>query len=189
MNGHSGKFVLRLPSQLHKTLAAKARKKGVSLNAVCISILSGEKTEGSIISKAFREVFSGIKKRFGGHLLGVAAFGSQVSGEATEASDIDFLIILDKTVEITRSLYSWWDEDIKFSGEAALNPHFAGFPDNLEEVGGIWLEVALHHVILYQHGKKVERLFRNLSDLIDKGAARRLVSNGHPYWVWRKYEK
>lgn len=191
MNDHSGKFVLRLPSHLHKTLALKAKRQGVSLNTVCVSILSGEKAEkeDSVIFKAFGNVLPDVKKHFGNHLLGIVAFGSQVTHEATETSDIDFLLILDETVEITRSLYRWWDEGIKFSGESVVNPHFVTFPANLEEVSGIWFEVAEHHIILYQQGKRIEKLFKNLSDMIDRGVVRRLISNGHPYWVWRKHEK
>lgn len=45
---YSGKFVLRVPKYLHKTLAEDAQRNGVSLNTYCLSLLSQKAGTGSI---------------------------------------------------------------------------------------------------------------------------------------------
>lgn len=37
----SGKFVLRVPADLHTQLAAEAAKQNVSLNQLCVALLAG----------------------------------------------------------------------------------------------------------------------------------------------------
>jgi hypothetical protein len=36
----SGRFLLRVPKSLHRTLAARSRREGISLNTYCVSALS-----------------------------------------------------------------------------------------------------------------------------------------------------
>jgi len=40
LNDYSGKFKLRIPKSLHRTLAAHSKKEGVSMNRYCVYLLS-----------------------------------------------------------------------------------------------------------------------------------------------------
>jgi predicted nucleotidyltransferase len=55
-----------------------------------------------------------VRKRLGGHVRAVILFGSQARGEATDASDYDFVVVVDKKSQQLR-------EAVTDAGAAILN--------------------------------------------------------------------
>lgn len=192
MSDPSGKFVLRLPTELHGKLVKISKSKNLSLNTLCNRLIVsglGVKSEDEDIPPECIEITKQLRKKFKDKLIGVMLFGSYIKGESTESSDIDILIVIDKNIPIVRSLYSWWDTTIKWSGEKVVSPHFVKYPKDPKDVSGIWLEVAGTNIILFEKGSKITKIVAALKNLISSGGVRRYISNGHPYWVWRKDEK
>ncbi len=190
----SGKFVLRLPAELHKRLNAEAKKQGQSLNNICLKFLSqglDPKKENKGSGQKYRGILKMLKQHFKAQLLGILIFGSQISGEATASSDVDFLIILSSSIPLTRSLYSWWDK--KIGGIAhpkeELNSQFVHLPTSPLQAGGLWFEVALAHEILWERGSCISSFLKGLKGMISEGEVRRFTSHGQPFWVWRENEK
>ena len=184
--GYSGKFVVRLPPELHQELAHEARSQKRSLNLVCLNLLSvglRQEKAGGGRSERYQAVIPLAQKKFGRDLLTLAIFGSQVSGEATPLSDLDFLVVLSRQVPITRSLYRWWDEEVKVPEDEVWNPQFVTLPRSPEEAGGLWLEVAMAQKILWERGQVVSKFLGRLKKTIAKNEVRRYWSNGQPYWV------
>ena len=188
MKSYSGKFIVRLPETLHKKLVQRAMEHHISLNQTCIELLqvgfgpstSSKKNDLHVLLEPELEK---LKKKFGKKWMGVVLFGSRVQGTARENSDLDVMIILDKTVPLRRNLYRWWDENMQFPPKAGeVNPHFVHFPDSAAKAGSLWLEVALHHDIVWEQGETVSSFFENLLSEIKAGKWTRLFSNGHPYW-------
>jgi len=47
----SGRFVIRVPTSLHRTLATQAREEGVSLNTLIVTLLSGEAGRSDVMKR------------------------------------------------------------------------------------------------------------------------------------------
>lgn len=175
--------------ELHEKLSKISAAKRLSLNQLCILLLN----RGLDVSETgdwpeFEPVIKKVRDRFQEGLLGIVLFGSRATGEATVASDIDLLVILDDSIQIDRALYRWWDDEIIWR-EGELNPHFVNYPGDVSSASGLWFEVAISGNIIYQKGGVVEQLFLKLKDFIADGNVRRYISNGHPYWVRRRADE
>lgn len=185
MNEYSGKFVLRISSELHKKLTDISIRKRASLNSLCVSLLNkglGLEDDRSDISTRFEPIINKLRSKFKDRLAGVVLFGSQATGEATESSDIDILIVLEDSISLNRSLYSWWDSEIVWD-DGEMNPHFVTYPKNIDTVTGLWFEIAISGKIIYQKNVAVSQIISKLKKFIADGRVRRYISNGHPYWV------
>lgn len=157
--------------------------KKLSLNQLCVILLHrGLNAKDAGNFPELNPVVKKLKAKFGDKLIGVVLFGSQATGEATASSDIDILIVLDKEIPLTRSLYTWWSDTISWT-DGELNPHFVNCPHDASSAGGLWFEVALSGKIVYQKKSSIEQLFIKLNEYIADGNIRRYISNGHPYWV------
>lgn len=192
MSGYSGKFVIRMPQDLHERLAGLAKRQKTSLNQICTNLVVrglSMRPEDSTLERPFKEVVDQLKIHFKEKLCGIILFGSQATGKATSESDIDILIVLDKSLPIVRSLYRWWDDTVKWKEGGELNPHFVNCLDSSEDASGMWLEIAQSGKILFQKDKIIDNLFNGIKRLIKNGKVRRYVSNGHAFWVWRSHEE
>lgn len=189
MKSFSGRFVIRLDPAFHEKLVLHASGRGMSLNQVCTDFLKQGLTAPSALSqeeKAFQKIAGVLKRRFGDSLLGIVLFGSRVEGKTTDQSDWDLLIVLAEDLPIKRSLYSWWDGlKIDFKS-GTVNPHFVHLPQVPDSAGGLWLEVALHHKIIYEQEGKLSSELQKIFQMIQQGKVIRHFSNGHPYWVRRE---
>lgn len=180
---------MRLTPQMHRHLAREANKKRVSLNRFCAQLLETGLTRQEPGSRKFDfliPVTKQLKAHFGTKLMGVALFGSQVAGKATESSDYDLLVVLAPTEKLTRSLYAWWDNQMDLPSDRTINPHFVPLPDSIDEAGGIWFEVAAASEILWEEDSKVAQFLDKLRGLIAGDRIRRFWTNGVPYWVRRE---
>ena len=184
LSHYSGKFVLRVPKGTHQTLAKEAEKRSLSLNSLCLQLLDlGFKAKENT-AHPYPHIIKNLQKKFGENLLGILLFGSQVTGNSTANSDVDFLIVLSDEIPLTRSLYSWWDETVSQTGKT-LNPQFVHLPQIPSEAGGLWFEISLAHQLLWEKRNHVSKFLEQLQGLMAADRVRRYWSNGHPYWVWR----
>ena len=188
----SGKLLLRIEPRLHNLLASRASKEHSSINMLCVRLIS----EGLLEQKKSpwwleegKKIVPQLRHKFGTRLIGIAVFGSQVEGRATEDSDLDILIVLDADTPLQRSLYSWWDDAIKWEGSVEVTPQFVLLPKNLEDAGGIWFEVAMASEVLWERGRKLSTMIKALRKLIESDHIRRYWSNGQPYWIRRGDEE
>ncbi len=192
MSSHSGKFVLRIPPALHKELATKARREGLSLNVFCLHLISTA-MHRSLLTVPWKDkletVVTYLKKYHGKALLGVIVFGSRVTGEATDDSDLDLLIVLDNRIPIRRGLYRGWDRDSPQIGVGLLDPHFTHLPNHVYEAGAVWLEAATSGEIVYDPQHRIQKILMTLQQPIASGTIRRGWSHGHPYWTRNDNEK
>jgi predicted nucleotidyltransferase len=176
----SGRFLLRVPPGLHAALQEAARVAGLSLNEWCMRRLatpgSGftlEEGAGTLVSRAADIA--------GPALIGVILYGSWIRGEATATSDVDALIVVDPRLTLSRELYRAWDEVPVTWGTAAVDPHFAHLPG--DDPSGLWGEVALDGVVLFERGLRLSSLLVRVRRDIAAGRLIRRVAHGQPYWT------
>jgi predicted nucleotidyltransferase len=175
MEKPSGKFNLRVPPALHKSLKQQARQNKLSLNQWINILLS---SPGEV-----KNDLAPLIDHFKDHLRAVVLFGSTARGERGVHSDIDWLIVLSDDVPIKRSLYHDWDEGISLRLDPLISPQFVHLPKDLKHTSSLWLEVALEGEILYDPSNEVRAFLYKLKNLIANGRVQRNTSNGHSYWV------
>ena len=145
----SGRFVLRIDPGLHAILRRAARDAGVSLNEYCarkLMLPGGGATDLAPAAAAVARAAD----LFGDSLLAVAAFGSWARDELAAGSDVDVLVVLASRLSLTRRLYREWDRSpLTWNGRRG-EPHFVHLPAPDAVVGGLWAEVAVDGVVLFE---------------------------------------
>ena len=176
----SGRFVLRRPPALHATLREAADRAGLSLNEYCVRTLAalGPDPTGPGAAVAARAA-----EAFGPALVGVVLYGSWARGEATEASDIDVLVVLEPRRRVTRATYLEWDRDPLEHEGHSVEVHIVSLPRAEREPGTLWLEAALDGVAVYDRDRRVSRLLSQLRRDIAAGTITRRHAHGQPYWT------
>lgn len=179
-NDPSGRFLLRIEPGFHAALRGAAREAGVSLNEYCVRKLS--LPAGSPGSPASDAVLRSAAL-FGDGLVGILAFGSWARSQETAASDVDLMVILQDDVEIGRRLYRAWDEVPLYWDGHAVEPVFVHLPVAAERISGIWAEVAIDGIVLFERGLEVSRRLVRVREDILAGRLRRQRVHGQSYWV------
>ena len=178
----SGRFVLRIDPGLHALLRSAARERGVSLNEYCSQKLAAP-AGNALPPEGLGRAVERAATLFGADLIGIAAFGSWARGDAADGSDVDLLLVLENRVPLGRSLYRVWDEAPLVWAGRAVEPQFVHLPDPDETVAGLWGEVALDGIVLWERGLRVSaRLVRVRRDIVSGRIVRR-TAHGQPYWV------
>jgi hypothetical protein len=188
----SGKFVLRLPPEVHRKLSKLARHRGISLNQICVEKLQSSYLEGSGAGgNQLAEVIATRLRGTGVSPLGVVLFGSTARGENRESSDIDLLIVLDSQVTLSRELYRSWDRcfplissdlsDLK--EELPLSPQFVHLPLDPLSAGSLWYECAIDGLILMDADFQIAKFCSQIRQAILEGRIRRESVHGHTYWI------
>lgn len=176
----SGRFVLRIDPRLHAALRAAARQAGLSLNEYCarrLALPAGSLTGPG--AEAVRRAAS----LAGDALVGVVAFGSWARGQQAEMSDVDLMIALADDVEIGRQLYKAWDSAPLRWEEHVVEPHFVHLPAPGARISGLWAEVAVAGVILFERAFAVSKRLVQFREQIAAGRIVRRQIHGQPYWV------
>ena len=180
MTKPSGKFVVRIPPDLHEEAKRKAADSGISLNEYCIRALSscaagsdGDRHFGDSYIETASSILSD-------SLLSVMLFGSTARGEARDDSDVDLLIVVKPTVPLTRALYEAWDVRNR---DDLVSPHFVHLPEDPLSAGSVWYETALDGVLLYESGRSVSRFLGRIRRAIADGLIERRTAYGKPYWI------
>jgi predicted nucleotidyltransferase len=178
----SGRFVLRIGPGLHAALRAAARDAGVSLNDYCarkLGLPSGPLAAAAPAGDAVARA-AGL---FGERLLGVVAYGSWARGEAGPGSDVDLLVVLDDRVALTRALYADWDAAPLTWGGRPVEAHFVHLPPAAETVAGLWAEVALDGIVLFERGLRLSARLAAIRRDVAAGRIVRREAHGQPYWT------
>ena len=175
----SGRFVLRIDPGLHGALRRAAEESGLSLNEYCARKLAVPGTvagpTGRVVERAARVC--------GAALEGVVAFGSWARDEVRGGSDVDVLVVVERGAELRRELYEAWDaEPLEWEGHP-IEPHFARLPEPGSPPSGLWAEVAVEGLVLFERGLGVSRWLAEVRGRIAAGSLVRRSSHGHPYWV------
>jgi predicted nucleotidyltransferase len=196
--GLSGKFVLRISPSLHQTLREISAKSNSSLNMVCEKILSSSISQErqsiaflkvvAIAEPLLEAIIRAARRNWGGELLGIVLFGSAVRQEEREDSDTDLLLVLQPEVSVSRKYYEEWNQIVdqiqpQRPQLSKISPHFAHLPKDLIKIGGLWCEVAIEGIILWQRGNEVQHTLINIRHIISEGKIQRKYSHGHPYWI------
>lgn len=176
----SGKFVLRLDPVLHGLLRDDARAAGLSLNDWCGRTLAAPGAAGL---DAAADVVRAIRERLGDDLVGVIVYGSFARGEHATGSDVDLLVVLDKSLPVTRSLYRDWDGAVPAWNGREIDLHFVHLPASGDAVSGSWAEAAVCGIVLYDRELAVSRRLIAIRERIAAGALVRRMSQGQPYWI------
>ena len=178
----SGRFVLRLQPGLHAALRRAAGEHGISLNDYCAAKLAAPVGELAAFGGAPQTV-QHAAALLAESLIGVAAFGSWARGELADTSDIDVLIVVDKEAAITRDLYRRWDEaPIVWNGRP-VEPHFVHLPEEKRPPSGLWAEVALDGIVLFERDLRLSSTLAAVRRLFTEGRICRRVVHGQGYWT------
>ena len=177
----SGRFVLRIDPSLHATLRAGARSVGVSLNRYCARELG---SPGSELPQPAGEAVGRAHSILAESLLGVVVFGSWARGEPSSESDLDILLIADDRLPIARALYRQWDDSpvLEWDGHT-VEPHFVHLPADGEAPSGLWAEVAMDGLVLFERGLAVSRALAGVRRRILEERLSHRVVHGNSYWV------
>ena len=184
MAEHSGRFVLRIPSDLHSRARRLAQEQGVSLNEYCrcaIESYTGTVTSEPRAANRGGPWVDAARLVVGDDLEGVALFGSEARGEARESSDVDLLVVVADRLELSRKLYRGWDN--RSGMDRRVSPHFVHLPSSVLEAGSIWYETAMDGIILFERDRSISSFLQSIRRAIADGHVRRGYAHGHPYWV------
>jgi predicted nucleotidyltransferase len=176
----SGRFVLRLDPGLHASLRRAAQEAGISLNDYCARKLAAPSANLGSFSGAAVEKAARIA---GDALIGIVIYGSWSRGTLLASSDVDLLVVVDRELALTRQLYRFWDETPLSWNEHLVEPHFVHLPDPDEVVGGLWAEVALDGIVLFESGAKLSLRLVEVRHDIAEGRIVRKTIHGQPYWT------
>lgn len=178
----SGRFVLRLDPALHAALRAAAACEGVSLNDYCAMRLAAPLGHPAARAGAVAVVRQAARCT-GAALIGVVVFGSWSRGEAAPGSDVDVLIVVDGSLPVSRALYRRWDADSVAWDGHAVEPHFVHLPAPDRRVAGLWGEVAIDGIVLFERGHRVSRRLAAVRRDIATGKVKRREVHGQGYWA------
>ncbi len=106
----------------------------------------------NVVSQSFLEKIIEVWQE---EVLAIILFGSAARGELQSHSDIDLLLVLAPQIEISREYYRRWEmfydnNRVLISHEKEISPHFVNLASDPLQVGGLWYEVALEGMVLWQ---------------------------------------
>jgi hypothetical protein len=175
-------FLLRVPAGVHAVLKTAAAQAGVSLNDYCVERLAAPIGDMSSLRGGSEAVLRAASL-FGNGLIGAVAFGSWARGQAGDASDLDLLVVVEGSVALTRGLYRKWDEVPVVWGGRRVEPHFVHLPRPGVTAAGVWPEVAVDGIVLFERGLRVSARLNQVRRDIVEGRIVRRVAHGQPYWA------
>ena len=174
----SGRFLLRMPPSLHAALDSAARAAGLSLNEYCVRRLASagpcHDDAAALLSRASTVVGAGLRA--------IVLHGSWVRGDATAASDVDVLLVVDRSVQLDRALYRTWDAEPVTWGGRPVDPHFV-HPVQERTFSGLWAEVAIDGQVLFDRDGWVSAHLVRVRRAIADGRLVRRFAHGQPYWA------
>jgi hypothetical protein len=179
----SGRFVLRTPPALHGALRRAARQAGRSLNEYCVRRLAAPAAERASDAPA---VVAWASDEFGDALCGVVVYGSWARGEATSESDVDVLVVLDASVALTRDIYRKCDRASLSWDNHPVQIQIVRMPDARRVAGGLWPEIALDGIVLFERDFELSRRLVAIRCAIADGRLVRRTAHGQPYWTTKE---
>ncbi len=172
---------MRLPADLHQTLAKAAADLDLSFNEFCVRRLQAP-SDAQGLSEVRSLVVSRARAALGDQLLGVLVLGSWARGDAAASSDIDVLLVVDPRTTLTRDLYRVWDrEPLTFDGRA-IDPHFAHPSAAGTTPTAVWCEAAVDGVVWFDRDGAIAIRLGEVRRAIAEGRVVRAFAHGQPYW-------
>jgi hypothetical protein len=93
------------------------------------------------------------------------------------------LVVVDPEQEVTRETYRTWDESPVRSEGRIVEPHVVRLPEPGTPVSGVWAEVAMEGVVLFEQGFGISRRLVEMRRQILAGRLVRRRAHGQAYWV------
>ncbi|BCS35895.1 hypothetical protein TBR22_A51300 [Luteitalea sp. TBR-22] len=175
-------FLLRLPADLHRRLAVQAAAEDASLNEYCVQRLAGPDVMATH-RRSIAAVLATAAVVAGTHLVGVIAHGSWVRGEARDSSDVDVMVVVARSLPLTRDLYREWDASSPAWDGRPVDAHFVHLPDAARGPGSLWCELAVEGVVLDDRSGAVSATLIEVRRAIAQGRFVRKTAHGQPYWT------
>ena len=91
--------------------------------------------------------------------------------------------MLDRRVPLTRALYRAWDAEPAAWDGRPIEVHLAHEPAADAAPSGLWAEVALDGLVLYERGHQLSAALTRIRREIAAGRSVRRVAQGQPYWT------
>lgn len=142
-------------------------------------------------SALLHAVVDRLRERFSEHLVAVALFGSEARGEATEESDLDFLVILrgvPKSLERRYQVYRPIRDAVTMQSQTnrditAIDLDEEFISDEDAEITPLMLNIASDATILYDPKGQLAAFLRRIQRLIEvAGLQRCRTKNGKYGW-------
>jgi predicted nucleotidyltransferase len=162
-------------------LRSAAREAGLSLNDFCARKLAAPTGGAATIGAA--EVVARAALVAGDALVAVIAFGSWARHDRHDTSDVDVLVVVDRGVRLSRSLYRAWDTSPLAWDSRPVEPHFVHPPAPDRAATGFWAEIALDGVVLFERDLVMSRRLVAVRRAIVEGRLVRRIVHGQPYWT------
>jgi hypothetical protein len=105
-----------------------------------------------------------------------------VRGHARALSDVDVLFVCSPRLPITRALYDSWDEQPMMWDGHLVEPHFVRLREADERISGLWAEVAVDRIAIFDPELILARHLREIRHRIMDGEVVRRTSQAHSYW-------
>ena len=176
------RVLLRLPDDLHRALAAQATREQTSVNELCVQRLSGPDLP-FLPRRDVAALLARARAVAGPHLQGVLVHGSWARGEAHAGSDVDVLVVVDRSMALTRELYRHWDgETLSWAGRN-VDAHFAHAPAAGTRPSSVWCEAATEGLVLFDATGEVSQALVAARCAIAQGRLVPKIVHGQPYWT------
>jgi hypothetical protein len=131
---------------------------------------------------AFSEVVQRASDAAGASLVGAAVFGSWARSEATRSSDVDVLVVVEPAFALTRAAYEPWDGAPLSVDGHRVEAHIARLPERGAGVTGLWAEVAIDGIVIFDRGLRLSSYLADVRRTILAGRIVRRSIHGQPYW-------
>jgi hypothetical protein len=172
------RILLRIPSQLHDAVKARAESAQISMNALLEHLIARGLQAGHDDFTG-SEILDLAKREFGAKFLGLLLFGSRARGDVHDTSDTDILMVVDDSIVIDRALYRSWDQRMPNT----VSLQIAHLPSAPREAGSLWLECALDSRILHDPTGRIAEFLQQAREYITSGHVVRRITHGQGFWV------
>lgn len=148
------------------------------MNEYCLARLSREEGATDNIAAAAERARAVV----GNALIGVVMFGSLARGSASIRSDVDLLLVIERSVAITRELYRGWDVEPVRIADRVVDAHFVHLP-NRRVAGGVWAEAAVDGIPKMDRDHRIHEALAAIRRDMADGVLRRHSVHGQSYWT------
>lgn len=178
MQKYQSRILLRLTSNIHAKLKARATERGRSINSLIEQYVIQGLNSG-VDHETWEALKKEAKRLYKKNLIGLLLFGSQARGDVHDQSDTDILIVVTPNIRIERDLYRPWDSRLADN----ISVNITNLPKTATDAGSLWLECALDAQIIYDPSAQIKTMLSCIRELITSGKVRRHVTHGQGFWV------